>query len=69
MLASNAMILQALLEGGWSQEKEEDSEAETNDKTAASENDTFGENNENSLVSAILDGKNVAAAGAENSMV
>lgn len=51
------MILQALLEGGWSQEKEEDSEAETNDKTAASETDTFGGNNENSLVSSILDGK------------
>ena len=28
VLASNAMILQALLEGGWSQEKEEDTEGD-----------------------------------------
>lgn len=61
------MILQALLEGGWSQDKDEDSDAETNDKTNATQSDSFAGSNENSLVASILDGKNTA--GTENSMV
>ena len=50
MLASNAMILQALLEGGWSQEKE-DSEPEE-----VQRDDPDFEPSENALVQSILAG-------------
>ena len=39
VLASNAMILQALLEGGWSQEKEEDTSATEASTTAGDKDD------------------------------
>ena len=49
MLASNAMILQALIEGGWTTEKEEEEDA---DKTADTTATT--ESSENALVQSIL---------------
>lgn len=53
VLASNAMILQALIEGGWTTEKEEEEE-DTADKTEETTMST--EPNENSLVQSILKG-------------
>ena len=50
MLASNAMILQALIEGGWQKEKEED------DKDKTEDTDISTEPSENSLVQSILKG-------------
>ena len=49
VLASNAMILQALIEGGWTTEKEEE---EDTDKTADTTATT--ESSENALVQSIL---------------
>ena len=42
VLASNAMILQAMLEGGWSQDKDEEptSATETSSTTAGTANDS-----------------------------
>ena len=62
------MILQALLEGGWSQEKEEDSEQEG--EGGAGENDPSLEPSENSLVQSILSAaKTSDVTGSEQQMV
>ena len=62
------MILQALLEGGWSQEKEDDSEQEG--EGGAGANDPSLEPSENSLVQSILSAaKTSDVTGSEQQMV
>ena len=55
------MILQALLEGGWSEEKEESPEPEKDDPDF--------EPSENTLVNSILSGSADNASGSEQQMV
>ena len=64
VLASNAMILQALLEGGWSQEKE-DSEQEPED----TKEDPDFEPSENSILQATLSASGTRNTGSEQQMV
>ena len=51
VLASNAMILQALLEGGWNNDKGDEDEAKKEKK----ENDDLEGNDENTLVQSAID--------------